>query len=136
MSPSPRASCGGKGARGAPEHPRGQERRADLQLQHVRGRQLRPGVELCAAWEARLGGPSRELRAVAGSGAGGGWNRGPSQDEGAGQRGWVWGSACLDKKKKNGFFLDLSTTVCLPGYPLQGSVHPPLPYLLQATPLS
>lgn len=50
----PRASCAGDCAHRATEHANGQDGRAELQLQHVCGRQLRLGVELCAAWEAHL----------------------------------------------------------------------------------
>ena len=65
---SPRAGRGGEGAHRAPERAGGQDRRADVQLQHIGGRQLRPGVELRAAWEARLLVPTRELRAPARNG--------------------------------------------------------------------
>lgn len=85
---SPRAGRGGEGAHRAPERAGGQDRRADVQLQHVGGRQLRPGVELRAAWEARLLVPTRELRAPARNGGAllplaglvkRGRNRGPTQ---------------------------------------------------------
>lgn len=65
---SPRAGRGGEGAHRAPERAGGQDSRADVQLQHVGGRQLRPGVELRAAWEARLLVPTCELRAPCGMG--------------------------------------------------------------------
>lgn len=120
----PRASRGGEGPGRTPEHPRGQDRRADLQLQHVGGRQLRPGVELCAGWEAHLGVPSRELEW--------GWlgeagTEGPPRmrvlvrEAGFGdqqtQDAWM--------KKMSGLFLDvLRTTVCMTPNPIYGSVYP------------
>ena len=54
---------GGEGALRAPERTGGQDRGAGLQLQHLGGRQLCPGVELRAAWEARLRVPTGELGA-------------------------------------------------------------------------
>ena len=133
-SPRPRGSRGGEGARRAPEHPRGQDRRADLQLQHVGGRQLRPGVELCAAGEAPLCVPSRELRAIAlergGPPAswwgwlGGAGTEGPPRMRERGQRGCVWGSVSSEENT-SGLFLDLlRTTACTTLYPVYGSVYP------------